>query len=542
MTINPILIRFMRSRLRLKGALFWYVLVFTICAFSVTMTYVTETQRMGKSPMEAARATVMGLVIIQGIVLLLLGTGSVASGITRDKVEDVLDYQRLTPMTPLGNLWGFLLGLPIREYVLFAITMPFALVALIVGEIPLLPWLIFYLIFFLSALLYHATGMVAGLISKGWRFSGKLAQGLVFVLYFILPQFSHLGFVSFEFLTVRPVFANQLFPILYPGQTGDLSALSALEGKRVPFFEFSISPTLFSVLLQASLLVLLLAMGRRKWIQRDAPSLSKIMALVVFFVVLVLSLGNLWPNLTGAAAAMGIFAEQQGIQPEVFHLIFPMTFCLLMMMVALLLSQVIGTQSGRYRRGCIRAERWKWKSIPLTRDESSSLWIISLFVTGAAIALFTIYHQVSIHYPIREKDLLNPAYQFFLPLGLALLLVQFIALREWLGEKRIFLYQLLYWLGPLLVAMIFGAASNRFGDTSLWIAGLSPLSLIPYGGLSIAGPALTAEIPVHIFTGRNFAFIFQAFLTCGLVFLQQRSFSKIRNAFRNTPENSGFNL
>ena len=59
------------------------------------------------------------------IILMGLGTGQVASGLARERLEQLVDYQRMTPMTPTAKILGYLFGLPIREYFLFALTLPF---------------------------------------------------------------------------------------------------------------------------------------------------------------------------------------------------------------------------------------------------------------------------------------------------------------------------------------------------------------------------------------------------------------------------------
>ena len=127
---NPIFIRFCRSELRVKKAIFWYLLTLIITAFSVVLLYGPQVAQ-GMDSTDAARSALLVILIIQGIIMLFLGTGSVASGITREKVDNVLNYQRLTPLPVRDKILGYLFGLPVKYYVMFLITLPFMVFVLI---------------------------------------------------------------------------------------------------------------------------------------------------------------------------------------------------------------------------------------------------------------------------------------------------------------------------------------------------------------------------------------------------------------------------
>ena len=75
--------------------------------------------------MDAARTGIIPLLVFQGIILFILGTAQVAGGMTAERDEGVIDYQRLIPMSPLSKVLGYLFGLPVREYVMFLATLPF---------------------------------------------------------------------------------------------------------------------------------------------------------------------------------------------------------------------------------------------------------------------------------------------------------------------------------------------------------------------------------------------------------------------------------
>ena len=79
----------------------------------------------------------MPIFFVQGVILMFMGTGAVASGIANERDSGVLDYQRITPMGPMRKIVGYLFGLPVREYFLFALTLPFVAYGTVRGGIAL---------------------------------------------------------------------------------------------------------------------------------------------------------------------------------------------------------------------------------------------------------------------------------------------------------------------------------------------------------------------------------------------------------------------
>ena len=116
---NPIFKRYTRSRLRPAPLITWIVIVLTLTATLFFLFYYASEYRLKGSPSAAAQDACIPVLFIQMLILLFMGTGSVAGGISREAADGMVDYQRLTPMTPLSKIMGYLFGLPVREYVLF---------------------------------------------------------------------------------------------------------------------------------------------------------------------------------------------------------------------------------------------------------------------------------------------------------------------------------------------------------------------------------------------------------------------------------------
>src|SRR5690606_36473421 len=136
-------------------------------------------------------------------------------GLIQDKIDQTLDYQRLTPLSPLRNLVGYLFGLPALEYAMFALTLPHLASVAVVGQIPALTLLSVYCSFFVCVVLYHMTGIAAGMVMHRWIFGYMLSILLVLFVNVILPSLvSQLGLKFFQYLSVWPVIGQKVLPVV----------------------------------------------------------------------------------------------------------------------------------------------------------------------------------------------------------------------------------------------------------------------------------------------------------------------------------------
>lgn len=473
---NPIFIRYCRSELRFGRALFWYLLTLIVAAFTVAINYAMV---MRDLPAEsAARSALFPLIVIQGIILLFLGTGSVANGITREKVEDVFNYQRLTPLHVRAKILGYLFGLPVREYVMFGLTLPFLLFVLIVGKIPPSVWAPFYAVFLTSAVLYHFTGMLAGMVGK-WRWSGKLAQWLIVILYFVLPQFSHLGLLFTEYLTVRPTFREKVVPFLGDDlfQGAGQATLFSHSGD-VPFFNFTLSGTLFSLLIQGGLILLFAFMVARKWRGDAVPAVGKIIALVTLGGFCLLTLGNTWTMLTGDRAMLPSLRLQGEQSALLMVSVLPMVLAGTSTVLALIL--MIGAVPGpvALRQGKIRAERLDLGKLRWVEDQSNGYPLVAgliamqTLLVGAGLYLLYRYGSFGIAGS-------SPWSGMAMLLASVLMLLYFQGLKELYGGRPLSIFILLHGIAPLLVAILIIAINQDYGELALLIAGVSPIAALP---------------------------------------------------------------
>lgn len=504
--LNPLIYRFACARLRLRPLIFRLLVTLTMVSFVFFMTFLVAREQAQLDTVAAARGTLIPIIIIQGILLMLMGTGAVASGITQEKLDGVLDYQRMTPMPAWKKVLGYLFGLPIREYVLFAVTLPFLGYALIWGKVPMAAWVPFYILFFSGVWLYHMTGFAAAMITQRWRWAARIAQGLVLVLYFFLPQLSHLGIVFFEYLTIRPALAQFIVPLLTGGGDALPGFLEHLGGKRVPFFHFSIGAAVFSLLLQAGLLALFYRMIERKWNRENAPSLGKVSGSVAFAAVLLTALGNLWQRIT-----------QIGTGPVMLDaatvVALPMVYALLGLFAGLLILRVICPERQDFQRGLLRQRKFGWKRLPWWFDEASARGVALVYALSLGGLLFFIQHGVYGRMEAMGAESpvnVTPPHLWFLPLVVALTLVYFQSTREYLGDKNQLLLGLLVWVVPILLGMVLTAASLELRSVAYFLFALSPWGLVVLVGTAPVGATSleTSADVVRLAQARYFGLFF----------------------------------
>ena len=488
---NPLVWRYTRSRLRPRRAIFSVLVVFLICFFTTFNAYVTPALRGVENLEVEARGLFVFFLIVQALILLLLGTGSVASGFVDDRLADVLDYQRMNPMSPGQKIVGYLFGLPVREYLLVAITLPFTLFAVWAGRIAFVDVFLVYYIFGSATVLYHLTGLVAGMVTTKWRLAARLAQVAVVLMYVLLPRFDQLGIHFFSALTIYPVLGDRLsgYVMELPGFAGRDFASSA-----VPFFDLMISPTVFSIVVQLVLMVVLVTMLRRKWIQDHHHPLSKPQAIILLTGFLFLALANLWPylttNLVEAAQARLPLAMTQNLVAAVV----PLVLVLLSGALTAWLILIVTPSWHAYARGERRRHKLRLGRIPLEWDEAPAFAAVGL-LTAITVAFNVLVLWLLDRTGYFEGMEAGWLLRLLLPLAAGGALMVFGCSLAWWERGRLMIALVLGWILPLLIAFTVAAIDETtLANPALYIAAISPLGTLVMAG---AYPNVMMDLPAE---------------------------------------------
>lgn len=505
---NPIFRRYCQSRLRARPVGLAVLVTVLVCGFVVGMADSVGV-RTGLSPTDAARGAIIPLLVVQGVILFMLGTAQVAGGMTAERDEGVIDYQRLLPLTPLTKVAGYLFGLPVREYLMFAVSLPFTAWCLWVGAVDWQVWLPLYTALASSTLLYHLTGLLTGTVVRNRRWAFLVSIGLVFCLYTVIPQVAKFGLVFFKYLTVTPVFRESL-PGLLPEAAGAMVKAGQRLLPTARFFNLDFSEVVFTLFSQGGLILAFVVMLCRRWRRAESHLLGKLWATGLFAWIQILLLGNALPLIDpGTLFPSREFGRMTGInfewQPAAAEAVAMSGIYGAVTLVLLwVLGGIITPSLDHQVRGWRRARKQGRGALPRMSDESTAgLWVAGMALAGASgWVVFTRALVESRWFP---GQVVPP---LVAPCLVAVLLAAglgFQALLEWKGGRIVGLVAILLGVVPLMVGSVLSVISESLYPAGVWLACMSPASL-PFYASSALLPL--AELPASLARAVPRAFAF----------------------------------
>ena len=497
---NPIFRRYCQSRLRLRGAGIALLLTLLSAGFIVAMASSIGI-RNNLSPADAARTGIIPLLVVQALILFVLGTAQVAGGMTAERDEGVIDYQRLIPMSPLAKVLGYLFGLPVREYVMFGVTLPFTGWALWRGGVAWQVWLPLYAVVLSSTLLYHFTGLLTGTVARNRRWAFLASIGLVFSLYTVIPQMANFGLVFFKYLTISPVFHESL-PDLLPAHVGSVVRAGERLLPTVKFFNLDFSEVVFTGFSQVGLILTFVVMLCRKWRRAESHLLGKLWAAGFFIWIQILLLGNALPLIEpgtlfpshglASMARLAVLWEPTPWEAA--------AMCGLYGLVTLVLIFVLGgliTPSADHQlRGWRRARKQGATALPRLADAATAFWWVGVMALAGAVGWFLFTRALVESHWFAGHALPLQTLGFFTAVMLAGG-IGFQTLLEAKGGRAVGLTAILVAVVPLMVGAVLGAVSAHMLTTAVWVIGMSPLSLPFYAASSLLSIVELPETVAH---------------------------------------------
>jgi hypothetical protein len=510
---NPILHRYCRSRLRPKGLGLALLITVLIAGFMVAMAR-SGGVRSGLSLSDAARLALPPLLGFQCVLLFILGTAQAAGGMTAERDEGVIDYQRLIPMSPLSKVLGFLFGLPVREYAMFLATLPFAAWALWLGEISWHVWLPIYVTILTSAICYHLTGLVTGTVVKNRRWAFLLSIGIVFCLYTVIPQMAKFGLVYFKYLTVWPVI-EEFGPKLMPRTAG--AALETLQNlaPTAKFFGLGFPESVFTVFSQGGLILTFFVMLCRKWRRIESHLLGKTWATGFYIWIQIQLLGNSLPLMDEGAvfpsqAFRRIVRLNTGWRPDPGEAVgMSGIYGVISLMLIFIFALLITPSSDSQIRGWRRARKQGVDSLPFFSDAATSFWAVLIMALAGATGWF-LFTQGLVESRWFPGHVMSLKIFLFYALVMVAAGVGFQVLLEAKGGRVVGLVTIFAGVVPVMVGAVIAPINESLAPLAVWLFGMSPASLPLFASASLLS---LSELPMEVARAVPRAFQFWLFVT-----------------------------
>ena len=501
---NPIFLRYCQSRLRPRGLGVSVLITVLITAFVFFMFRTTALYQAHLSMADAERSPLIALLIIQSIILFIFGTAQSAGGMTGERDEGVIDYQRLIPMSPLSKVLGYLFGLPVREYVMFLATLPFTIWSLWRGNVAMETWLPLYAVFFTSTLLYHLTGLVTGTVVKNRRWAFLASIGLVLCLYTIVPQMAKFGLVFFKYLTITPV-AEESLPGLLPRNMGATMEVISRLAPTVKFFNLDFSEAIFTAFSQGGLILTFVIMLCRKWQRHESHLLGKLWATLFFLWIQVLLLGNALPlvdtghlfisrGISRYIRIRGDWAPQSWEAAAMSGV-----YGLVTLVILFTLAGIITPSLDNQVRGWRRARKQGESSLGFLSDAATGFWF-TLVMALAGAAGWSIFTSALVESRWFPGHTITPGTFAYFTAVMIAAGMGFQVLLELKGGRFLMLAAIFVGVVPVMAGSVLSSVNGQMMAIGTWLGGISPLTLPVYASqslltLAVLPPQIARSVP-----------------------------------------------
>lgn len=493
---NPLFVKHVRSRLRKGQFLAPAVVVGAICILIAYASHVNNWYANGWA--------FGAFLAIQTITLGIMGSTQVSAAVGGARESGILDFHRVSPLSPLAVTLGFFFGAPVREYVLAGMTLPFVLICAAKDAPSFGNALQLEVSTLLSCWLLHSIAILTSLATKKPKASTKGAVGaIVFLLVFAGPS----GFVGLSRL-----------------------AGAVSDSPKLGFFGIDLPWLAFFVLYSLPLIFFLMLASVRKMQSDRAHPYTKFEAVGALVAESLLILGATW-----------------GLRDYAY---LPMVVIYTVAAVALVLILTITPNLGEFTKGFRRAERAGkthvsyWDDLALNRLAVISLSAIVLI--APTVAWYFIAHgpfgpawaaPSGFGAPVGGER--SPSYS--VPIAVAVLWVaafglalQFFLLRfPRRGATYLGLFIFLTWILPPVVGTILAAARVDQPFATAVVA-TSPL----------AGIAMSTDLGASSETGTDLlklsalipALVFALLFNNGVTYARRRAIAEIHGGPAIKPE------
>jgi hypothetical protein len=478
---NPIFVKHLRSRLRRQPLASAIVVTLTLCLCIAWGGYELDGFRSG--------GAFGAFLALQTVILTIMGASQVGTAVGSARASGILDFHRVSPLTPAEMTLGFFFGAPVREYILFALTLPFSLLCVTFGTPDFRGFVQIMILLVATSWMIHGFSLLNGLVF-GKQAGSRGVIGLVIAL---------------------AMFGGNLLP-------GFGRVANWMESEpRLSFFTLSL-PWLVVVLLNELVVTFFLYLASKRKIDSERlHPFSKPQAIAAMTALCVLLVGSLWEFMVYEAMALTILYA--------------------LVVVGILLTMTATPKRAEYEKGLWRAQRHGLSRIPAWDDLALNrpflLILCGLVLVTCSVALGRL--QETTFGPLEH---LRGSYPLAIANGVMIVAYHGLALQYfWLRFGRrasnyFSLFLFVAWILPIIAGTITYLANMGSNEAMAQaVFALSPVAGLGLSAVTEAGMNVSVQQTLigaaAITPSLLFLFVFNALLQGARRQVQRQAFSSV---------------
>jgi hypothetical protein len=463
---NPIFVKHLRSRLRRQPLVSALVITLVLCLCIMWGGYELDGFKNGG---------VFGtLLAMQSVILGLMGASQVGTAVSSARASGIMDFHRVSPLTPAELVLGFFFGAPVREYFLFAVTLPFSLACVVFGTPDFRGFLQVMVLLVVVSWVLHGLALLNALVMKR-QVGGRGAVGLIIFL----------AMIGGNLFTTFGNVANRLE-----------------NDPRLEFYGVSL-PWLAVVLLYlVPLLFFIYLASRRKMDSERIHPFSKPQGIAALATLGLLLVGGIWSLIDAEPLAIAVLY--------------------LMVLIGIVLAAMVTPNQAEYYKGLWRAHKLGlsrlsyWNDFALNRVFLAVACAVVLTTASAAWGRLRGDSSWDMAGTVRR------AYPLAIATGVMIVAYHGLAVQYFLlrfgrrGTNYLTLFLFLVWVVPLVAGTIVAMADYQSAGRSQAVFAISPIAGL---GLTAGTATSTAESDFMMVAGAAltpslfFAFVFNTLVT-----------------------------
>ncbi|MHC4506155.1 MAG: hypothetical protein ACYTFI_22905, partial [Planctomycetota bacterium] len=241
--------------------------------------------------------------VLQGFVLLVVGSAWAGNVAARERIGGTLDFHRSSPTRRIDQVLGLLFGAPVLEWCIFGATLPVSLILAVAAGIRFGTFVSFYVSLVVTAVFCHSLAVAGGLAGSSKKTTAKSngTGALVPVVLFVLSLIAIPMRASALFHAAGLPAYLRLFQEAFPASNVLPDAWRS--GALFTFYHARLPSLLLQLVVQVPFTVLAWIAAIRTISRPERPMLSKAQSLGCVALVFFLFVGSALPILEAIGAS-----------------------------------------------------------------------------------------------------------------------------------------------------------------------------------------------------------------------------------------------